>query len=277
MSTARRPRSSRAQSRDYAERSRGLSFLRRYAFLASLETVARLRSGGTALFLFSVLAACHPDTAAREPKPSDFPAAHRPVASIVSPRWSDEPTRDKAGEATDVMNRAGVKRGMTVADIGAGEGYYTIRLATRIGKKGRVLAEDIVPQVRDALAERVTRERLDAVSVRLGEPDDPKLPEASFDRVFMVHMYHEIESPYAFLWNLRPSVKPGGRVIVVDADRPTNLHGTPPKLLECEFAAVGYRMVDMQTMPAAGGYLAAFVPAGARPEPKAIRACEVAE
>ena len=220
-----------------------------------------------------LLAACNSGTAAREPQSSIFPAASRPVAAIVSARWSDEDSRDKAGESTGVMDRAGVKPGMTVADIGAGEGYYTIRLAARVGAKGRVLAQDIIPDVRDMLAERVEREKLETVSVKLGSPDDPDLPANSFDRVFLVHMYHEIASPYAFLWNLRPATKAGGRVVVVDANRPTNQHGTPPKLLECEFAAVGYKMVDFMDMPAAGGYLAAFEPVGARPEPGAIKAC----
>ena len=205
--------------------------------------------------------------------PGPFPAPDRPVAHIVSPRWSTEEARDKQNEAGEVMDRARIANGMTVADIGAGEGYYTIRLAVRVGKTGRVLAEDIVPQVRDALAQRVARERLDNVSVRLGTPADAKLPAASFDRVLMVHMYHEIEQPYEFLWRLRPSLKPDGRVIVVDADRPTNLHGTPPALLRCEFAAVGYVLDEMQDMPSAGGYLASFRVAGARPEPGAIKVC----
>ncbi len=220
-----------------------------------------------------LLAACNNGSAADQPKPSQFPAASRPVASIVSARWSDEDSRDSAGEAVEVMDRAGVKSGMTVADIGAGEGYYTIRLAARVGKDGRVLAQDIVPEVRDTLAQRVEREKLEAVTVKLGTPDDPDLPADSFDRVFLVHMYHEIASPYAFLWHLRPATKSGGRVIVVDADRPTNQHGTPPALLKCEFAAVGYKLVDFQNMPAAGGYLAAFEPVGERPEPKTIRPC----
>jgi SAM-dependent methyltransferase len=228
-------------------------------------------AGMTSLILTT---ACNSGTAAREPAPSVFPAAARPVASIVSSRWSDEGSRDKAGESTGVMDRAGVKAGMTVADIGAGEGYYTIRLANRVGKDGRVLAQDIVPEVRDKLAQRVEREKLETVTVKLGTPDNPDLPANSFDRVFLVHMYHEIASPYAFLWNLRPATKAGGRVIVVDADRPTNQHGTPPRLLKCEFAALGYRMVDFQMMPAAGGYLAAFEPVGARPEPGAIRVCK---
>lgn len=207
--------------------------------------------------------------------PGPFPDADRPVAGIVSSRWSTEETRDRLNEAAAVMAKAKVARGMTVADIGAGEGYYTIRLAQKVGDKGRVLAEDIVPAVRDALADRVARQRLANVSVKLGTPADPKLPEASFDRVFMVHMYHEIAQPYEFLWWLRPALKPEGLVVVVDADRPTRDHGTPPKLLQCEFAAVGYARVDRQEMPSAGGYLATFRAVGPRPEPAQIRACAI--
>jgi ubiquinone/menaquinone biosynthesis C-methylase UbiE len=205
---------------------------------------------------------------------SAFPKADRPVAPIVSSRWSTEESRDRVREADRVMDKAGVAAGMTVADIGAGEGYYTIRLAARVGEKGRVLAQDIIPKVRDTLAERVYREKLDNVSVKLGEPADPKLPPASFDRILMVHMYHEIADPYEFLWRLRPSLKPGGRVIIVDADRPTKDHGTPPQLLECELAAVGYRKIDFQPMPQAGNYFAAFDLTGDRPDPGAIKACK---
>jgi len=207
-------------------------------------------------------------------KNTGFPAADRPVATIVSARWSTEEARDRLNEAGKVMDLAGIKPGMTVADIGAGEGYYTIRLGQRVGKEGRVVAEDIVPEVRDALATRVVRERLDNVSVRLGLPADPRLPEASFDRVLMVHMYHEIESPYEFLWRLRPSLTPEGQVIVVDADRPTEHHGTPPELLKCEFAAVGYALVSVRPMPSAGGYIAIFRAGGERPEPSMIKACK---
>jgi predicted methyltransferase len=210
-----------------------------------------------------------------EAKSSDFPAADRPVATIVSSRWSTEEARDRLNEAEEVMDGAGIAKGMTVADIGAGEGYYTIRLTQRVGPEGRVLAEDIVPEVRDALAQRVARERLDNVSVRLGKADDPRLPEASFDRVLMVHMYHEIAAPYAFLWHLRPSLRPGGLVVVVDANRATQNHGTPPALLRCEFEAVGYQQVSMLPMPSAGGYLATFQAVGPRPEPSAIRPCRL--
>jgi len=233
------------------------------------------RWGGVALALLAI-AACDggPATPPKDKQPElHFPAADRPVAHIVSSGWSNEAARDKLNEFGTVMDRAGIQPGMTVADIGAGEGYYTVRLGARVGKHGRVLAEDIVPEVRDALAERVARERLDNVSVRLGQPADPRLPEHSFDRVFMVHMYHEIESPYEFLWRMRPSLKPDGTVVVVDADRTTQDHGTPPALLTCEFNAVGYKLVSLQDTPAAGGYLAIFRAQGVRPDPAAIKPC----
>jgi SAM-dependent methyltransferase len=203
-----------------------------------------------------------------------FPKAQRPVSEIVSDRWASEAERDSVDEANKVMDIAGVNAGMSVADIGAGEGYYTIRLAARVGKEGRVLAQDIFPKVREKLAERALRERLDNVSVMLGAPADPKLPENSFDRIFMIHMYHEIEAPYEFLWRLRPSLLPGGQVIIVDADRPTGAHGIPPKLLECEMAAVGYKKIDQHPLPNEGIFLMRFTVSGERPAPEAIRPCK---
>lgn len=235
-------------------------------------------AGATAALLGALLATgCDATNPRPQPTPDDklvFPAADRPVAPIISSRWSTEEARDRVNEAEKVMDLAEIRPGATIADIGAGEGYYTIRLAARVGAQGRVLAQDIFPEVRDALAQRVARERLDNVSVRLGESDDPKLPDNSFDRIMMVHMYHEIEEPYEFLWRMRPSLRPGGMVVVVDADRPTQNHGTPPALLKCEMAAVGYSLVQMRDMPSAGGYLAMFRTDGPRPEPRAIRACK---
>jgi ubiquinone/menaquinone biosynthesis C-methylase UbiE len=230
-----------------------------------------LRARSLALILLLAGCAKAPD----EPRTANgFPQAARPVAKVVSGSWSNEPDRDKAGEAFAVMRAAGVRKGMTVADIGAGEGYYTIRLAAKVGAKGRVLAEDIVPLFHDRLADRVYRDQLDNVSVKLGQPADPQLPPGSFDRIFMVHMYHEIEEPYEFLWNLRPSLAPEGLVAVVDADRPTQAHGTPPALLDCEFGQVGYKLVERKPMPQAGGYLALFKAEGLRPQPRDMHACK---
>lgn len=201
-----------------------------------------------------------------------FPPAGRDVAPIVSDAFSTEDARDRAGEFEAVVAAANVQPGMWVADVGAGEGYYTVRLAPLVGAKGRVLAQDIVPETRSLLTQRVQRERLDNVAVRLGLPADPKLPPSSFDRIFLVHMYHEVTDPYAFLWHLRSGLKPDGEVIVVDADRPVKRHGIPPSLLKCELAALGLRLERFQRLTG-DSYFAAFRINGPRPEPAAIAPC----
>jgi predicted methyltransferase len=214
------------------------------------------------------LAACR-----QQPSEPQFPKPHREVAPIVDDSFSTEDARDRLGEAEEVMALAGMKPGMSIADVGAGAGYYTVRLARIVGPKGRVLAEDIIPETRDQLSERVQRESLDNVAVKLGTPDDPTLPHASFDRVFLVHMYHEVESPYAFLWHLRDGVKPDGLVIVVDSDRPVGRHGIPPAQLKCEFATVGLVPVKYQVMTGGEAYFAAFRLAAPRPAPDKMQVC----
>lgn len=206
----------------------------------------------------------------------EFPRADRPVSALGGNSFSTEDLRDSVGEAQVVMDLAAIKEGTTVADIGAGDGYYTVRLATRVGAKGRVLAQDIDREAYQRLGQRILRERLDKVSIRLGEADDPRLPDASFDRIFLVHMYHEVSEPYAFLWRMRPALRTGGQVIVVDIDRPTGEHGIPPALLFCEFAAVGFRLVKFVRKPELRGYYAQFEAVGERPAPGAIKPCRTA-
>jgi ubiquinone/menaquinone biosynthesis C-methylase UbiE len=208
-----------------------------------------------------------------QPSEPQFPAAHRDVAPTVSDTFSTEDARDRVGEAEQVMELAGVKPGMSVADVGAGEGYYTVRLARVVGARGRVLAEDIVPQVRDELSDRVQRERLDNVAVKLGTADNPMLPAGSFDRLFLVHMYHEVQSPYAFLWHLRDAVKPDGYIVVVEANRPVRQHGMPPAGLRCEFAALGMQPVKAAMLATREDYLMAFRISGPRPAPDKIKTC----
>ena len=228
-----------------------------------------------------LLAACQPGATQpveqdRDPLAAGFPRPDRPVAAIVATQYSNEDARDDRQEAAQLMDWAGIAPGMTVADIGAGEGYYAVRLAPRVGARGRVLAQDINGDALDRLAQRVARERFDNVSVKRGAPADPMLPARSFDRILMVHMYHEIEEPYAFLWRLRPALKPGGEIVVLDSDRPTDRHGTPPQLLFCEMAALGLRLTGFAVQPGVGGYFARFVAEGPRPEPASIRPCALA-
>jgi ubiquinone/menaquinone biosynthesis C-methylase UbiE len=112
-------------------------------------------------------------------------------------------------QAERVMNLLGVKPGLRVADIGAGSGYYTVRLAGRLGATGHVFAEDVVPEYLERLARRVANEGLAGrVTIVRGDPHDPRLPPGSVDLALLVHMYHEVQQPYGLLWNLRPALRP---------------------------------------------------------------------
>jgi 2-polyprenyl-3-methyl-5-hydroxy-6-metoxy-1,4-benzoquinol methylase len=226
-------------------------------------------SKGAALAAVAALASCRV-----QPTERRFPTAQRDVAPIVGQAFSTEDARDRVGEAEEVMQLAELKPGMSVADVGAGEGYYTVRLAPAVGKKGRVLAEDIMPQVRDQLSDRVQRQQLDNVAVKLGTPDNPMLPAQSFDRILLVHMYHEVQSPYAFLWHLRDGVKPEGLVVVVDADRPVSHHGIPPAQVKCEFAALGMEPMKFRMLTGGEVYFMAFRLARPKPAPEQIQPCK---
>lgn len=232
---------------------------------ASLALAVLLLAGGCNLF--------RQDDSDRPETSRNFPRADRPVSTAGDTGFSSERARDDRNEATTVMDLAHIAPGMTVADIGAGEGYYTIRLAERVGAHGRVLAQDIDQGALQRLGIRVERERLGNVTIKPGAEDDPRLPENSFDRIFMVHMYHEVTEPYAFLWRLRPALREHGQVIVVDVDRPTDRHGIPPKLLFCELDHVGFRLVEFVRKPELAGYYAQFEAVGDRPEPHAILPC----
>jgi ubiquinone/menaquinone biosynthesis C-methylase UbiE len=234
-----------------------------------------LASGMVAAGLL-VLAGCDPIVPVTAERPEDaaqFPKPDRPVAEVVSNQFADEEARDERREAQIVMDLAEVRPGMTVADIGAGEGYYTVRLAERVGADGRVLAQDISRAALERLGRRVERERLENISIKLGEPADPQLPADSFDRIFMVHMYHEVTEPYAFLWHLWPALNAEGQIIVVESDTEIGRHGLPHTLLFCEFEAVGYVLVEYLERPDIKGYFARFQRGEKRVEPGAIRVC----
>lgn len=190
--------------------------------------------------------------------PADsFPAPARPVSSIVAPRWIAEDRRDAFGEADAVIQRLGIRRGMVVADIGAGDGYYVAKLAPRLGPLGRVLAVDIEPSYLALLRDRVQKSGWENVDVIEGAPHDPRLPPNGVDVAILIHMYHEIEQPFGVLYHLALALKPGGLVGILDADGPTDRHGTPPGLLRCEVEALGFRRIRLETLRD-GAYLATF-------------------
>jgi ubiquinone/menaquinone biosynthesis C-methylase UbiE len=203
-----------------------------------------------------------------------FPFFARPVADIVSPTRSTEATRDANEETKQLARLMALRPGMVVGDIGAGSGYHTVRLARLVGPSGAVVAQDVREDYLADLAKRIEQLKLANVRIARGEPHDPRLPAASLDAAILVHMYHEIAEPYAFLYNLVPALKPGARVGIVDLDRPTPQHGTPPDLLRCELAAVGYREVSFRQLTGDAGYLAIFEPPVKRPRPSAIVPCQ---
>ena len=206
-----------------------------------------------------------------------FPSPVRPVAPVVSDRWRDEDSRERVGEAARVTGWLGIHSGMTVADIGAGSGYYTMRIAGLVGPHGHVLAQDVTPDYVAQLSDRITQAGLTNVSVGLGDPGDPRLPRRSTDIAVMVHMYHEIRQPFALLGNLVPALRPGARVGIVDVDDVTERHGTPRALLMCELAASGYRPVAFHWLliqPPRSEYLAVFEAPVTPPRPGSIRPCQ---
>jgi ubiquinone/menaquinone biosynthesis C-methylase UbiE len=143
-----------------------------------------------------------------------------------------------------------------------------------VGPTGVVYAEDIVEAYISGLRREAQRRGLKNIRIVVGTPDDPKLPPKAIDRAVLVHMYHEVENPYALLWHLAGSLKPGGRVGVIDFDRAISSHGMAPALLKCEFEAVGYRQLSSEPMAGGVGYLAIFEAPTARPKPIDIKSCK---
>ena len=186
-----------------------------------------------------------------------FPKPDRPVADIVSPIWHDEKSATMPENHASSCVCSGSKSGMTIADIDAGSGYYVVRLSPIVGPRGRIIAQDVVPEYFQGLRRRMRDLRLQNVAISLGEPDDPRLPAGSLDLAIMVHMYHEIAQPYGLLYNLS---LPSAHVGIVDAYAPTSEHGTPPSLLRCELVAVGYREISLNRLTVSDAYLAIFAP-----------------
>lgn len=233
------------------------------------------RFAAAALLLLSLPALAAEPLAPPGAPAGRFPMPDRPVAEIVAPQWAHERQRDKADEVGQVARLMRIAPGETVADIGAGSGYYVFRLSPRVGPAGRILAQDITPDYLADLERRISEAGLANVTVVRGEAHDPRLPPGSVDAAILVHMYHEIAQPFGLLWNLAAAMKRGGRVGIVDADAIPSRHGTPPRLLRCELAAVGFREVSMTRLKGGVGYLGVFeAPAPERrPEPEAIRPC----
>jgi ubiquinone/menaquinone biosynthesis C-methylase UbiE len=139
-----------------------------------------------------------------------------PVMSVDGADWLVRPEREAEEAPEAALDVIGIARGATVADIGAGAGYFTWRLAVRVGPKGKVYANDIQPEMLDLLRRNVSAHHLNNIETVLGAVDDPKLPAASIDLALLVDVYHEFTEPEKMLRGIRASLKPDGRMVLVE-------------------------------------------------------------
>jgi ubiquinone/menaquinone biosynthesis C-methylase UbiE len=130
--------------------------------------------------------------------------------------WLDRPERDKEENPTKLMQMLPIKEGDVVADIGAGSGYYTFRLAEKVGPKGKVLAEEIQKEMLDIIRERMEKKKVTNVDLVLGTITDPKLPANGVDVILLVDVYHEFDHPYEMTEAMVNGLKPGGRLVFVE-------------------------------------------------------------
>jgi ubiquinone/menaquinone biosynthesis C-methylase UbiE len=139
-----------------------------------------------------------------------------PVMGWQGADWLERTERDDEEEPNVALSVLKIEKGSAVADIGAGSGFLTERLAARVGPGGRVYANDLQPQMLQMLAARLAKKKITNVTLVQGDIDDPKLPSSSVDLEIMVDVYHEFSQPQAMLRKLRTALKPGGRMVLVE-------------------------------------------------------------
>jgi SAM-dependent methyltransferase len=173
------------------------------------------------------------------------PQANRPTSTPYTGDLSifDYPDRDKRLHVDRVMDLLGIEPGKTVADIGAGSGWFTVRAAARVGATGSVYAEDINPKAIDYINDRAGKAKLENVHTVLGEVDDTKLPADSVDAVLILKTYHEFAHPVPLMTKLKASLRPGAKIGIIDRNGNGTDHGLMPDIVEREMAEAGYKRV----------------------------------
>ncbi len=174
-----------------------------------------------------------------------------PVAQERSLEESHEKGLNRRQPPVLVMDAIGLKPGMTIGDIGAGRGRYAVWFAERVGKKGKVYANDIDEEALDYTADRCERLGFDNIEIVLGEVEHPKLPEKTLDIAFMINTYHHLDKPLELMRNIIPSLKPGGRLIIVERDPDkapdSKNHATPRDELIKVVVQAGFRVEKIET------------------------------
>lgn len=154
----------------------------------------------------------------------------------------DSPGREQRLQIDRVMDILGVASGKNVADIGAGSGWFTIRAARRVGRGGIVYAVDINPEAIQYIDRRVRSESLTNVKTILSKSDDPLLPKDAVDAVLLLKTYHEVSDPISLLEHLRPSMKPGARLGIIDRNGNGTDHGVNRDIVVSEAAKAGFHL-----------------------------------
>jgi len=147
------------------------------------------------------------------------PISGRRFANVMGwqgAEWLERSERELEEAPDKALDALGTLTGLTVADVGAGSGYFTVRLGARVGPNGRVYANDLQPEMLKMLASRLARENVRNVTLVQGAIDDVKLPPAAIDLVLMVDVYHECSEPQKMLRAIRTSLKPGGRLVLLE-------------------------------------------------------------
>ncbi len=161
--------------------------------------------------------------------------------------------RDKKLQIGRVMDLLGISAKGSVADIGAGSGWFTVRAAARVGAGGTVFAEDINPSAVKAITARAAKQGLSNIHAVQGTPDDPKLPNHSVDAVLLLKVYHEIARPEVLLGNLKPALRRGARVGIIDRNGNGADHGLDEAVVEKELSAAGFHRVGRYDFTKADG------------------------
>jgi len=177
-----------------------------------------------------------PAAATEEQRPTS-----RPYAGDLSIfEYSD---RDQKLHVDRVMDLLGITAGKSVADIGAGSGWFTVRAAARVGTSGAVYPEDINPKAIEYITQRATTAKLANIHPILGTVDDTKLPAESVDAVLILKTYHEFAEPIPLMEKLRLSLRPGAKVGIIDRNGDGTDHGIMPDIVEREMAQAGFKRI----------------------------------
>ena len=206
--------------------------------------IYRLRSGLISLLLAGL---CVP-VPLHAQAGSAAPSAQRKTSSPYTGDLSifDAPGRDERLQINRVMDMLGIEPGKSVADIGAGSGWFTVRAARRVTGSGTVYAVDINPDAIRYIDQRAKKEQLPNIKTILTQPDDPQIPANSIDAVLLLKTYHEVAHPLVLLRNLRSSLKPGARIGIIDRNGNGENHGVSKDVVVREAAEAGYELRDSQ-------------------------------